>query len=102
MLAKALVATESQMGRSGTDTTVTRSSLIRELEARRVRITERRRLMLALFKSPLATWTRPRCWRGPGSKIRRSVASSFDVKKSPRQNLFREGSRGLKIDDPMG
>ncbi|HXM09576.1 MAG TPA: hypothetical protein VN946_06485 [Terriglobales bacterium] len=50
MLAKALVATESQMGRSGTDTTVTRSSLIRELEARRVRITERRRLIVGIIQ----------------------------------------------------
>jgi Fur family ferric uptake transcriptional regulator len=50
MLANAVVATESQLGRSGTDTTVTRSSLMKELEVRGVRITEQRRLIVGIIQ----------------------------------------------------
>lgn len=50
MLASAIVATESQLGRSSTDTTVTRSSLIKELEARGVRITQQRRVIVSIIQ----------------------------------------------------
>src|SRR6202050_3040734 len=50
MFANAVVATESRLGRSGTDTTVTRSSLMRELEARGVRITQQRRLLVGIIQ----------------------------------------------------
>ncbi|HTU42352.1 MAG TPA: Fur family transcriptional regulator [Candidatus Aquilonibacter sp.] len=50
MLATAIVATESQLGRSGTDTTVTRSSLMKELAARGVRITEQRRVIVGIIQ----------------------------------------------------
>ncbi len=50
MLAAAIVATESRLGRSSTDTTVTRSSLMKELEARGVRITQQRRLIVGIIQ----------------------------------------------------
>ncbi|MFZ0299381.1 MAG: Fur family transcriptional regulator [Candidatus Sulfotelmatobacter sp.] len=50
MVATAIVATESRLGRSGTDTTVSRSSLMKELETRRVRITEQRRLIVGIIQ----------------------------------------------------
>lgn len=50
MLASAIVATESRLGRSSTDTTVTRSSLIKELEARGVRITQQRRVIVSIIQ----------------------------------------------------
>jgi hypothetical protein len=50
MLANAVVATDSQLGRTGTDTTVTRSSLMKELEARGLRITEQRRLIVSIIQ----------------------------------------------------
>jgi Fur family transcriptional regulator, ferric uptake regulator len=50
MLSNAIVATESRLGRSGTDTTVTRSSLMKELAARGVRITEQRRLIVGIIQ----------------------------------------------------
>jgi len=50
MLANAVVATESRLGRSGTDTTVTRSSLMKELEARGVRITQQRRVIVGIIQ----------------------------------------------------
>jgi Fur family ferric uptake transcriptional regulator len=50
MFANAVVATESRLGRSGTDTTVTRSSLMKELEARGVRITQQRRLIVGIIQ----------------------------------------------------
>jgi Fur family ferric uptake transcriptional regulator len=50
MLATAIVATESRLGRSGTDTTVSRSSLMKELAARGVRITEQRRLIVGIIQ----------------------------------------------------
>jgi len=50
MVATAIVATGSRLGRSGTDTTVSRSSLMKELESRRVRITEQRRLIVGIIQ----------------------------------------------------
>ena len=50
MLATAIVATESRLGRSGSDTTVSRSSLMKELAARGVRITEQRRLLVGIIQ----------------------------------------------------
>jgi Fur family transcriptional regulator, ferric uptake regulator len=50
MFATAIVATESRLGRSGTDSTVTRSSLMKELAARGVRITEQRRLIVGIIQ----------------------------------------------------
>ena len=50
MFANAVVATESRLGRSGTDTTVTRSSLMKELEVRGVRITQQRRLIVGIIQ----------------------------------------------------
>ncbi|MGB8988219.1 MAG: Fur family transcriptional regulator [Candidatus Sulfotelmatobacter sp.] len=50
MLATAIVATESRLGRSGSDTTVSRSSLMKELAARGVRITEQRRLIVGIIQ----------------------------------------------------
>lgn len=50
MLATAIVATESRLGRSGTDTTVSRSSLMKELATRGVRITEQRRLIVGIIQ----------------------------------------------------
>jgi Fur family transcriptional regulator, ferric uptake regulator len=50
MFANAIVATESRLGRSGTDTTVTRSSLMKELEVQGVRITEQRRVIVGIIQ----------------------------------------------------
>jgi Fur family transcriptional regulator, ferric uptake regulator len=50
MISTAIVATDSRLGRSGTDTTVTRSSLMKELAARGIRITEQRRLIVGIIQ----------------------------------------------------
>ena len=49
-LSNAIVATESQLGRAFNHPEVTRSSLMRELTARRVRITEQRRLIIGIIQ----------------------------------------------------
>jgi Fur family transcriptional regulator, ferric uptake regulator len=49
-VAAALVATESQLGRTGTDRSITRPSLMKELVARRVRITAQRRLLVSIIQ----------------------------------------------------
>lgn len=46
----AQVATDSQLGRSGNDTTITRPSLMKELVARGVRITSQRRLLIHIMQ----------------------------------------------------
>jgi Fur family ferric uptake transcriptional regulator len=49
-LSSAILATESQLGRVGNQQEVTRSSLMDELTARGVRITEQRRLIVAIIQ----------------------------------------------------
>ncbi len=50
MSASALIATESQLGRSKNATAITRPSLMEELVARRVRITAQRRLLVGIIQ----------------------------------------------------
>src|SRR5271156_5122970 len=50
MVARAVVATESQLGRSKDDTAITRPSLMKELAARGVRITAQRRLLVGIIQ----------------------------------------------------
>jgi Fur family ferric uptake transcriptional regulator len=50
MNATAIIATESQLGRSSNNMAVTRSSLMKELKARGVRITEQRRLIVGIIQ----------------------------------------------------
>jgi Fur family ferric uptake transcriptional regulator len=47
---RALVATESQLGRSRTGNEITRPSLMKELSARHVRITAQRRLLVNIIQ----------------------------------------------------
>jgi Fur family transcriptional regulator, ferric uptake regulator len=47
---RAVVATESQLGRSKGDTSITRPSLMKELAARGVRITAQRRLLVGIVQ----------------------------------------------------
>ena len=50
MAFSALIATESQLGRSGNDAAITRPSLMEELVARGVRITAQRRLLVGIMQ----------------------------------------------------
>src|ERR1700683_4774707 len=50
MVSSAVVATESQLGRSKSDTTITRPSLMKELAARGVRITAQRQLLVGIIQ----------------------------------------------------
>lgn len=50
MLTGAVIANESQLGRAGNQQQVTRSSLMHELTARGVRITEQRRLIISIIQ----------------------------------------------------
>ncbi len=50
MRATAVVATESQLGRSNNDTAITRPSLMKQLAARGVRITAQRRLLVSIIQ----------------------------------------------------
>jgi len=50
MLPGAHVATESQLGRSKSDTDITRPSLMKELAARGIRITAQRRLLVGIIQ----------------------------------------------------
>jgi Fur family ferric uptake transcriptional regulator len=50
MRATAVVATESQLGRSNNDTAITRPSLMKQLAARGVRITAQRRLLVGIIQ----------------------------------------------------
>ena len=50
MLAGAVVANESQLGRSKNNTAITRPSLMKELTARGIRITEQRRLLVGIIQ----------------------------------------------------
>ena|SRR6202050_5644574 len=50
MVSSAVVATESQLGRSKSDTAITRPSLMKELAARGVRITAQRRLLVGIIQ----------------------------------------------------
>jgi Fur family transcriptional regulator, ferric uptake regulator len=50
MLGGAVVATDSQLGRSKTDTAITRPSLMKELAARGIRITVQRRLLVGIIQ----------------------------------------------------
>lgn len=50
MLASALIAMESQLGRSKNDTAITRPSLMEELVERGVRITAQRRLLVGIIQ----------------------------------------------------
>lgn len=50
MSVSALIATESQLGRSKQDTTITRRPLIEELSARGVRMTAQRRLLVSIVQ----------------------------------------------------
>jgi Fur family transcriptional regulator, ferric uptake regulator len=50
MLNNALVATESQLGRSKNDRAITRPSLMKELAARHVRMTAQRRLLVSIIQ----------------------------------------------------
>ena len=49
-MSKALVATESQLGRSSTGTEITRPSLMKELASRHVRMTPQRRLLVNIIQ----------------------------------------------------
>lgn len=51
MTGGALIANESQLGRSKNDTAITRSSLMKELVARGVRITAQRRLLVGIIQN---------------------------------------------------
>ncbi len=48
--ASAVVATESQLGRAKSDTKITRPSLMKELRARGVRMTDQRRLLVGIIQ----------------------------------------------------
>ena len=50
MFSSAVVATESQLGRSKNDTAITRPSLMKELAARGVRMTAQRRLLVGIIQ----------------------------------------------------
>jgi Fur family transcriptional regulator, ferric uptake regulator len=50
MLSGAIIATESQLGRTGPHHEVTRSSLMNELKARGIRITAQRRLIIGIIQ----------------------------------------------------
>jgi Fur family transcriptional regulator, ferric uptake regulator len=50
MRATAVVATESQLGRSNNDNAITRPSLMKQLAARGVRITAQRRLLVGIIQ----------------------------------------------------
>lgn len=50
MIAGAIVATESHLGRSGSDVSITRPSLMKELVARGVRMTTQRRLLIGIIQ----------------------------------------------------
>lgn len=50
MPTRALVATESQLGRSRTGSEITRPSLMKELTARRIRMTSQRRLLVNIIQ----------------------------------------------------
>jgi Fe2+ or Zn2+ uptake regulation protein len=50
MLIKAYIASESQLGRSKDNATITRTSLLKELAARGVRITSQRRLLVRIAR----------------------------------------------------
>lgn len=50
MVTSAVVATESQLGRSKNDPTITRPSLMKQLSARGVRITSQRRLLVGIIQ----------------------------------------------------
>src|SRR5277367_3295161 len=50
MVTRAIVATESQLGRSKSYTAVTRPSLMKELAARGVRVTAQRRLLVGIIQ----------------------------------------------------
>jgi Fur family transcriptional regulator, ferric uptake regulator len=50
MATRAVVATESQLGRSKGDSSITRPSLMKELAARGVRITAQRRLLVGIVQ----------------------------------------------------
>src|SRR6202050_3289204 len=50
MVASAIVATGSQLGRSQNDTAITRPSLMKELTARRIRMTAQRRLLVGIIQ----------------------------------------------------
>ena len=49
-MVKALVASESQMGRSKNDAAITRTSLMKELVAQGIRITAQRRLLVGIMQ----------------------------------------------------
>src|SRR5271155_6265894 len=49
-MSRALVATESQLGRSNTGTEITRPSLMKELASRHVRMTPQRRLLVNIIQ----------------------------------------------------
>ncbi len=49
-MAGALVANESQLGRSGNDRAISRPSLLKELTVRRVRMTWQRRLLVGIMQ----------------------------------------------------
>lgn len=50
MRTSSVVATESQLGRSGNDTAITRPSLMKELAAQGVRMTAQRRLLVGIIQ----------------------------------------------------
>ena len=50
MRTSAIVATESQLGRSGNDTAITRPSLMKELAAQGIRMTAQRRLLVGIIQ----------------------------------------------------
>ena len=50
MSADALIASESQLGRSKKDTDITRRSLMKELAARGIRMTAQRRLLVGIIQ----------------------------------------------------
>ena len=50
MRTSAIVATKSQLGRSGNDTAITRPSLMKELAAQGIRMTAQRRLLVGIIQ----------------------------------------------------
>ena len=70
----AVVAKESHLGRSKTSSAITRPSLMKELAARRVRITAQRRLLVGIIQDSPRHLDAATLLEWPGNKIRISIA----------------------------
>ena len=74
MQSVAVVATESQLGRSKNDTVITRPSLMKELVARGIRITAQRRLLVNIIQDSPRHLDAATLLELPGNTIRTSIA----------------------------